>query len=281
MRIFDAFSFFNEFALLDIRLHELSDVVDYFVLVEADKTHSGIDKPMFFLENKDLFSEFLDKIIYVAVRDMPITQPQIEQSLTSKDRKWIESKYQVEESWVRERHQRNCIMLGLKDAEPEDVIIIGDADEIVRHSIIEKIRKDGKICEGSNAVSQSLNSFYLNVVCTNMPWYGSKIIYRKYLDEDTPSEVRFHTPASCIIANGGWHYSWLGGEEAIKYKIKSYAHTEFSKTEILDNVGVRLGSMRDVLGRLYEYSIFKMDEENTPKYVLENQDKFENLIYKG
>jgi len=277
--IFDCFSFFNELELLDIRLYELYHVVDRFVLVEATKTHSGLDKPLYFYENADLFSDYADKILHIIVDDMPITKEEINASLTSKDKKWIESKYQVEDGWVRERHQRNQIMRALYSRSPDDIIIISDADEIVRRSVIEKIRAEG-ICEGSNAVQQSLNSFYLNVVCTNMPWWGSKIIYRKYLDEDTPSEVRFHTPASCSIENGGWHFNWMGGAEAIKTKIKSFAHTEFDNPEVLDNVNIRLENLKDVLGRLYEYKVVPIDE-TFPEYVRKNIDEFSHLIYQN
>jgi beta-1,4-mannosyl-glycoprotein beta-1,4-N-acetylglucosaminyltransferase len=38
MKIYDTFTFFNELDLLEIRLNILNDVVDYFVLVEANKT---------------------------------------------------------------------------------------------------------------------------------------------------------------------------------------------------------------------------------------------------
>ena len=38
MKVYDCFSFYNEFDILEIRLQELWDVVDYFVLVEADTT---------------------------------------------------------------------------------------------------------------------------------------------------------------------------------------------------------------------------------------------------
>jgi len=43
MKIFDCFLFFNELELLELRLMTLHDVVDYFVLVEANKTFT--DKP--------------------------------------------------------------------------------------------------------------------------------------------------------------------------------------------------------------------------------------------
>jgi hypothetical protein len=37
-------------------------VVDYFVIVEASKTHSGSEKKLIFLNNKDQFKEFQKKL---------------------------------------------------------------------------------------------------------------------------------------------------------------------------------------------------------------------------
>lgn len=41
MKIYDCFTFFNEFELLELRLETLYDAVDYFVIVEANKTHNN------------------------------------------------------------------------------------------------------------------------------------------------------------------------------------------------------------------------------------------------
>ena len=66
MKIYDCFTFFNELDLLDIRLHMLNDVVDYFVIVEIKKTHTGADKGLFFEEpNKDKYSQYKNKIIHI------------------------------------------------------------------------------------------------------------------------------------------------------------------------------------------------------------------------
>ena len=45
--IYDCFIFFNEFDLLEIRLNELDNIVDKFVLVEANFTHSSKEKPYY------------------------------------------------------------------------------------------------------------------------------------------------------------------------------------------------------------------------------------------
>ena len=40
-KLIDSFIFYNELSTLNMRLHELDDYVDYFVIVEAGLTHSG------------------------------------------------------------------------------------------------------------------------------------------------------------------------------------------------------------------------------------------------
>lgn len=283
MKIFDAFQFYNELDLLEIRLHELADVVDFFVLVEATKTHSGKDKPLYYWENKTMFSEFSSRILYVCVEDMPMTKAELNATLTTQDYLWIESDYQKEDNWVRERFQRNAMMRVLKDADPEDVIIIGDADEIVKRSVIGTISTGLlNLCNGSNAVEQTLNTYYVNWQCTNMPWWGSKIIKRRFLNNiTTPSEVRFHTPACSYIYNGGWHFGFLGGAEAVKAKIKSYAHQEFNNDDTLARIGGLLAARKDALGRLYEYKTVPLDYEHFPKYLVDNQERFSHFIYRG
>ena len=65
--IYDCVPLFQELDLLELRLRELAPVVDRFVIVEANKTHSGKDKPLHFMEQQRRFAPWLNKIIYVAV----------------------------------------------------------------------------------------------------------------------------------------------------------------------------------------------------------------------
>jgi len=85
-------AFFNELDILEIRLHELNDVVDYFVLVEATKTHSGLDKPLWFLEHRSRYNDFWRKIVHIVVDDMPMTMPEIEQAISPQDWRWLDTR---------------------------------------------------------------------------------------------------------------------------------------------------------------------------------------------
>lgn len=106
--IYDCFTFFNELELLEVRLHELSGVVDKFVLVEATQTFTGRPKPLYYAENRERFSRFHEQIIHVIVDDSP----------------------KSDNPWTIEHFQRNCIARGLTQCRPDDWIMVSDADEI-------------------------------------------------------------------------------------------------------------------------------------------------------
>ena len=57
MKIIDCFIFYNELEILNVRLHELYDVVDNIIIAEATTTHTGKPKPLYYLENKELFNK--------------------------------------------------------------------------------------------------------------------------------------------------------------------------------------------------------------------------------
>ena len=57
MKIIDCFTFYNELQMLEYRLSLLYPIIDYFILVEANKTQVGNDKRLYYNENKHLFLE--------------------------------------------------------------------------------------------------------------------------------------------------------------------------------------------------------------------------------
>jgi len=104
MKIYDCFLYWDEDLLLDLRLNILNDYVDYFVIVEGNKTWQNNYKNFRFDIKK--FQKFEKKIIYIQVKDMP----------------------EGKNPWIRENFQRNCIERGFKDIRDNDLIIISDLD---------------------------------------------------------------------------------------------------------------------------------------------------------
>jgi beta-1,4-mannosyl-glycoprotein beta-1,4-N-acetylglucosaminyltransferase len=207
MKIFDCFTFFNELELLDLRLMVLSEYVDFFVLVEANKTHTGKTKEFIFEQNKDKFSDYLDKIIYVKVKDLP--------------------DYSKDDIWIAENFQRNCITRGLETAELGDKIIISDIDEIPNPDIV--IQNLGTL----HPVTMIQKLFYYYVNCLqNQPWRKSILV--TYKDDDSPQQLRNMAKTNHhAVPNGGWHYSFMGSAEKVKIKVENIAESHL----IIDRVG--------------------------------------------
>ena len=114
--VYDCFQFFNELDILKIRLNVLSPVVDKFVISEATETFSGLPKPLYYEENKEMFREFEDKIIHEVVTDIPAGG-----------------------THERDEFLKNAVARGLKDCTDDDVIIFSDMDEIPNPDVIRRI----------------------------------------------------------------------------------------------------------------------------------------------
>ena len=69
MKIYDCFSYWDEDILLNARLNILDKYVDYFVIVEGNKTWQNNPKDFRFEINK--FNKYKDKIIYIKVDNLP------------------------------------------------------------------------------------------------------------------------------------------------------------------------------------------------------------------
>ena len=116
--------FFDEDMLLDLRLNILNDYVDKFIITEATYLHSGKKKKLTFDINK--FSKFKEKIIYNVIDTLP---PNLEK-IYEEDDKITKGKKLINNSNKREHFQRNGALKILEKAEPNDVVLINDLDEI-------------------------------------------------------------------------------------------------------------------------------------------------------
>lgn len=274
--IYDCFTFFNELDLLEIRLNVLNDVVDWFVLVEATKTHSGMGKHLFFDKNKERYKAFLPKIIHIIVDDYP----------------------DFETPWTYENHQRNCIFRGLSDAKQADIILISDLDEIPNPDAV----KAATSISGIKVLEQKAYYYYLNFLCYTAPVWrcGTKMLtFREYQTFEEHYNVSYNeyllpsvnqgvttTKIRCLwsgvrpIKDAGWHFSYLGGTDAIVTKLESFAHQEFNKGNNLnkDVILRRIQEGRDPFGGSGRFYAVELDN-SFPKYVLENRKKYNHLIY--
>lgn len=272
--IYDCFTFFNELDLLEIRLNILNDVVDRFVLVEATKTHRGQDKPLFFKENKERFAKFLPKIEHVIVDKYP---------------KWV-GFFKQPGPWDLENHQRNAIQRGLKKCKRNDVILISDVDEIPTPEKILAYKDK----PGFKIFQQRCYYYYLNclaidsnspLICEDgsRPWNGTVMTHYKTMS--TPQKVRDLRDRSprrnrSHVADGGWHYSWLGGTEKVIEKLHTICHTELLTDDKLYDPTYVENSIKngiDIFNRPNLTTRFETLEQHTHPYVIKNKEKYSHL----
>jgi len=201
--IIDCFPFFNELDLLQIRLNELYNVVDHFVLVEANKTQSLNNKPFYFEENKKIFEPFLDKIIHIKLSECP-----------SNDRGL----------WTMENFQRNSVMLGLNqlNISPDDKIMISDMDEIPRaEAILNSINNPDFKNLPAYTLDIDFYVYFMNLKAVNKIWNGTAIFHPGLLNEYSIQNIKDGKSTYPKYVNGGWHFSWLGGYKSIRQKALS------------------------------------------------------------
>jgi hypothetical protein len=211
-KIYDCFPFFNELDILDIRLHELNDVVDHFVICESAYTFTGAPKPKIFSQNRDRYSKFLDKIIYISVEEFPDGLNQ----------------------WDRDIFQREKLKEGVAAAQDEDLIIVSDVDEIPRVSAVQK----AQMFDGTTQFSMNMYQYFINML-EREDWACSYALQKKYLNdiimsnaENSLTVFRYDMRRTTTIKNiplqtltdAGWHFTHMGSVEKLKDKFAAYAH---------------------------------------------------------
>lgn len=212
--IIDSFIFNDELDILEFRLELLWDKVNKFIIVEANKTHTGLEKPFYFQENKERFKWAESKIHHY------MFSPNIEgMDFASKP-----STYDTNhDCWKLENWQRNAI-LDIASEFPDDaVLIISDCDEIPSYEALALARES----QLPLACKQDLFYYNLSNLC-NQDWRGSIFATVAQVKSLTPQGLRDMRNALPGITDGGWHLSWFGD---ITKKLSMQAHQELNTPE--------------------------------------------------
>ena len=268
-KIFDCFTFFNEFELLEIRLIELYSKVDFFVLCESTMTFQGKEKPLYFESNKERFSQYLDKIIHVVVDDMPTAA--LDGASSGAD-----------DNWNREFFQRNAIRRGLSSARNNDIIIVSDCDEIIRASTIDFLRER----DGYFMIGMPMYQFFINMRAAEGGW-TKPFAYSYFLSDRIPDYNlhRLHefaayekfSDANHYLDGGGWHFTFLGGMQRVADKINAYSHTDGWHGQLRDEriLAEQMLALREVGGkRMLEFCNV---DETFPKAIQRNLQHYINI----
>lgn len=270
--IIDTFMFNQDFNALKIRLSELYDVVDLFIIAETTYTHSGKPKPLHLSNNIDKFSEFKDKIVIVT------------------NRRSIKTWYAP----IRELHQRQLISKYLKSFRlgKDDLVIHSDCDEVPKKSVLLSL---SKLNEDVNVLLE-LNAYSMHLNLSDGIWQRGQIIsgnlYRSiakmrqdiYIFQNYDlrrhkfplmrvpihftnryfglwffPQVVINKPKLQIVRNAGWHFNNLFKLNQIAEKISASSHTELDTFEVHSKISERYELGEDpYTGR--KLKVVKIDE---------------------
>jgi beta-1,4-mannosyl-glycoprotein beta-1,4-N-acetylglucosaminyltransferase len=200
--IVDTFMFYNELDILEKRLKLLDNVVDKFVLVESEETHVGNPKPLFFQENRERYSKWLDKITHVVVKKSELS--------------FETDKYSLE------KHQRHEIVKGLEDIPDDAIVMISDVDELPDPDIVKIVKPDV-------AFHMFMFEYSFDYMFTGELWVGTVLTNAKRVRQFGPNYFRYHRWSFPVIRQAGWHCSSFGDSKHVFNKIQNYLHASDDK----------------------------------------------------
>lgn len=259
-RIFDCCTFFNEAEILEVRLAELYDVVERFVVVEATHTHSGEPKALTFGDHHERFRPYMDKIRYVVVDELVGTF-----------------------SWQREAYQRDAILRGLDGCRDEDMVIVSDVDEILRREVVEQLRGGGPAFDTVFTAELDLFFYRLNYRFARN-WRAAGAAPFRFIRQTGPNAVRYLAKQNIghLIRDAGWHFSWMGDLKRFAAKLNAYAHQEHAQSFGESNMA-GVASFLDggsaipegAPGAREEYEVVPLDRH--PRLVRDKLDRFRTM----
>jgi beta-1,4-mannosyl-glycoprotein beta-1,4-N-acetylglucosaminyltransferase len=278
-RLYDCFLFFNELDLLEIRLNELSSVVDKFVLAESTTTFTGFPKPLYFEENRARYEMHADKIVHI-IFENPLA------AATS--------------PWAREFAQRDALDRGLANAQIDDLVLLSDADEIPDPRVLRQLKESPPHRNEVACLELRMFYYYVNFEAEQR-WLrsGPRCVVRdglvgmqrlRNIRGPHPNPVRdsirgFRTWRNFgrhvrrrVVRNAGWHFSYLGGIEAIQAKLRAFSGGEKIAPKFTDRNQSRARIGQGLAPVDEQRLALKALDMSFPCYLLANRERFADLI---
>jgi len=284
IKIYDIFTFFNELDLLEIRLNILDSYVDYFVIIEATETFSGLPKKLYFEENKDLFKKWEHKIIHYVIKDTPINEDDLRKRLENENINKLDKQIIInnltsdnvpkgEIHWLKEFYQKESIKKALISLDNDDFCFISDVDEIWNPELLIDYSKDDIF-----KLKQVAYFYFLNNRSNDnwKDWTGTVATKYKKIKDTCLNHLRTDGKTKyTTLNNGGWHFTFQGGSNNVNKKLESYGHQEINTTDIKSKMKTTISKNKDIRGRRIKFWI---DNNNLPEYIKKNRNKYKDMF---
>ncbi|PPQ66306.1 hypothetical protein CVT24_007303 [Panaeolus cyanescens] len=275
LKVLDAVLMSSELDLLEIRLNELDDVVDYFLIVESNATFTGLPKETFFANNRARYAKFGHKIVYHFLPGYALQDG--------------------ETAWDVERQTRQTMSALIQDqtrnfkSGVKSLVLMSDLDEIPAAHTVRLL----KACDFGQFIHLQLRDFLYS-----FEWYLGLNSWRASASIWNDDSVYRHSKAvDVMLADAGWHCSFCFRtipEYALKMKGYSHADRIAGRINLLDPKRIQdtICKGTDIFGMLpeaYDYVdlLAQMNPKASksavglPRYLIENGEKFRFLLPGG
>ena len=274
MKIYDCITYCGEELLLKIRFETLYNQVDKFVIVEASKYFNGDKKPKFF--NIKKFQKYKSKIDFYYVDDLPKHNG---------------------ENLEYENFIKNQIKRGLKNLDPDDIILFSDVDEIPNLKN-DKFKKFDSAVFLTNMYYYKFNLHVYDGLKWSNKWPGTRSCKFKFFKtaQNTRNFRVKNIPRwridqkikRYVVKDGGWHFSFLMNSRDISSKILRFSHeVEHVKKGSNYNLN-KLTNIKSIENRItnlvdpYERQEIKLRkvklDSSFPDYIYNNKKKLLKYI---
>jgi beta-1,4-mannosyl-glycoprotein beta-1,4-N-acetylglucosaminyltransferase len=272
-KIYDLFMMNTELDWLEIRLNELKDQVDYFVILESASTFTGLSKPLYLQDHWEQFSAFHDQIIYRVLNDTGFSSNRV---------------------WDHEDLQRNAMfdqvfpnLSGEQEASPGDVILVSDIDEIPRSATLQVLRN----CKYPRRVTLHSRFHYYSFQWLHQgaEWAHPQVTIYEGDKTIRPANLRNGEGGNIFqlqldkadLWNAAWHCSFCFATlEEMVTKMSSFSHMGLNQPEFRDPAGIvrRVRNGLDLFDREEEYYDRIESKADIPEYTKSHREQFSYIL---
>ena len=261
----DCITFFDNNFMFNLRYNILKNHVDYFVVCESKFNHKGIEKKQNFIW-KDNFDKKKIKYFYLEKPFPKNNNP-----------------------WKNQAIQREYLLECTNFADKEDYIFFSDPDEIPDPNLLNNFKLNKKY----GIFLQDCFNYKFNLFNQyETPWEGTRVAKKKNLKsiDFMRQKVRIKNlrynffrldkeKSIQVFDNAGWHFNNIMTPQDISKKLKTFAHTEFSKEkfsspEIIES---KIFKKIDLFNRGHQYKVIDLDE-SFPEFLLKNYQSYKDFI---
>lgn len=273
-KIYDLIMVNTELDALEIRLHELYDHVNYFIIVESSKTFQGNPKRLLIRESWARFERYHSKMIY----------HQLE----------IPDGFAPPRAWDWEDLQRDAMydqvmsrLDGPKKPITGDVIVVADVDEVPRREAMLLLRS----CTFPKRLTLASRFYYYSYqfLHDGPEWPHPQATWYDGDDTVRPTNLRngdggipwLRNREKATLNNASWHCSsCFSTMEQFLNKLESFSHgwmnDDYYRNR--DRIANAVRDGVDLWGRETEHFTRVEDNQDIPHLVQEQPERFRYMV---